>query len=173
MTVLDASCVIALMRGEVGAKDIQDVLMTHTSMSVVNRAEVVDKLARAGGSPSVLAADIDMLSIEQVDATSDIADLAARIRARHYHRSTSPISLADCFAVATALQTGAALATSDRALAIVVSSEGGAVVPTRNSSGDRPAIRSVSGHGGQEVVEGGDDLGVPWLGESGQRRTER
>jgi len=139
MTVLDAGCLVALLIGEPGSTDVQQVLITEaTEITTINRAEVIDLLARRGGRPDEIAADLDMLDLHVIDVDRRLGDLAGRVRATHYHRADRPVSLADCIAVAAAQTAGTALATSDRALADVADRIGVPVTPIANSQGIRP-----------------------------------
>lgn len=58
---------------------------------------------------------------------------AAQIRISYYHRRDTPLSLADCLLLGTALVLGAAAATSDAPLARVGRAEGLEVVALRDS----------------------------------------
>jgi predicted nucleic acid-binding protein len=70
--------------------------------------------------------------------SADQGLLAGRLRAKHYHRERCAVSLADCIAAATALTEQRPLATFDLALATVLRSEGGTVLPLANSNGVKP-----------------------------------
>lgn len=63
---------------------------------------------------------------------------AGDLRAVHYHRERSAVSLADCLALATAESVGEALATPDPALAAMARAEGIEVIPLPDSRGHRP-----------------------------------
>ena len=77
------------------------------------------------------------LQIAAIDAT--IGTSAGELHARHYDRKTSPLSMADCIALATAAALGEPLATSDPPLAAAAKLEGVAVIPLPDASGRRPA----------------------------------
>lgn len=140
MTLLDASCLISLFADEPGASTVEQVCnTTQVYISVLNRAEVIDVLGRRGALVDEVGADIDMLDIDEIEVTRDIADLAARWRAAHYHRVERPISLSDCIALASAASIGEPLATSDHVLAEVAMRVGVVIVPVPNSSGVSPA----------------------------------
>lgn len=115
--------------------------LTHRClMSVLNRAEVIDRLSRHGAAPDDVAADLDTLGITFVALDVDTADRAAGLRASHYHRSKCPVGMADWVAIATALATHSTLATSDAHLAAVCNSNGIAILPVANSVGDYPSL---------------------------------
>lgn len=76
------------------------------------------------------------LQVAPIDASIGIA--AGELHARHYDRKTSPLSMADCVALATAAALGEPLATSDKPLAAEAQAEGVAVIPLPDTSGRRP-----------------------------------
>ena len=76
------------------------------------------------------------LHIAAVDA--DIGITAGELHARHYDRKTSPLSMADCVALATSLSLAQPLATSDPALAAAARLEGAAVIALPDARGRRP-----------------------------------
>ncbi len=139
MIVLDASCLVGLLLGEPGQPDIVAALTHECAMSVLNRAEVIDRITRKGAPGDDVAADLDTLGITYVALDADTADRAGKLRARHYHRTERPLSMADCVALATALAAQATLATSDAPLAATAHAEGCAVLPVANSAGIYPA----------------------------------
>ena len=63
---------------------------------------------------------------------------AGSLRARHHHRESANLSLADCFCLATAIRLEAAVATADPALAHAARAEGVDVIPLPDTSGHRP-----------------------------------
>jgi predicted nucleic acid-binding protein len=138
VTVLDAACLVALFRGEPGAAAVAGLIRRGATISVVNRAEVIDRLARQGANATEVRADLDMLGLDHLDVTASIADRAAMLRATHYHRTTCPVSLADCIAAASTLVKGAGLATSDAALAAMARRCGIDVAAIPNSQGIVP-----------------------------------
>jgi len=74
-----------------------------------------------------------------VDADEVVARLAGRLRSEKYRRTEAPLSLADCFALATASLLDLALATADPALAHAAREEGVEVIGLPDSSGRPPA----------------------------------
>ena len=138
--LLDASCIVGLFLGEPGQPDVVAALTNECEMSVLNRAEVIDRITRKGATADDVAADLDTLGITYIALDVDTADRAATLRARHFHRLECPLSMADCVALATALATGSTLATSDSHLAAVGRANGCAILPVANSSGDYPSV---------------------------------
>lgn len=142
MTVLDAYAVIAYLRDEPCAEEVATLLRSPSFLSAANAAEVLDQLARVYlREADDVHADLELLSyegMEIVPVTADIGLQAGRLRARHYDREGSAVSLADCIAAATALLGQRALATADAALASVVRAEGGQVHGLVDSTGRKP-----------------------------------
>jgi PIN domain nuclease of toxin-antitoxin system len=140
MIVLDATCLIAFLLGEAGAEHVGNLLTQPCAMSVSNRAEVLDKMIRRGADKASLDVVIDPLGIKFVGLDQEVADRGALLRAKHYHHTARPVSMADCMALALAKQRGDALATSDQHLATIAHLEGVAVRATQNSQGITPTI---------------------------------
>lgn len=109
-------------------------------IGAVNLAEALDVLTRRDGfdEPEVqtVIEPLTPTRLQVVPATQSTAWSAARLRSRHYHRRDRPLSLADCFALATSLETGR-LATADTLLAELARREGVDVVALPNSDGVR------------------------------------
>lgn len=139
MTVLDAYAVIALFEDQDVADQVQALLRSGASMSAVNAAEVVDRLARIhhvdGAHP---LAELQRTGMIVVPFDVGLAIDAGRLRRDHYHRATAAVSLADCACAATAARLGVPVATSDPALARMVVATGGAVHQLPDSSGTLP-----------------------------------
>lgn len=142
MTVLDAFAVIAYLRDERCADEVEDLLQAPTVLTAANAAEVLDQLVRVyGRDADDVHADLALLAhagMHIAPVTVDHGLLAGRLRARHYHRKHCAISLADCLAAAAALPEQIPLATSDPALASVVRAEGGKIHPLSDSNGVKP-----------------------------------
>ena len=111
----------------------------------MNLAEVLDVLVRIYGFPvEAVVHRLDLLSAGPVAIveTDEVAGrLAGELRSRYYRRSDTAISLADCFALATASLLDVPLATADPALARVAGEEGVEVVRLPDSAGRLPADR--------------------------------
>jgi hypothetical protein len=97
-----------------------------------NLVEVLDVLERVHAVPTGRVLDaLDHLVpgvLQPVALDYAIACRAGQIRARHYHRSVRPISLADAVLVASA-GVGDRVATADPAVLAVAAAEGVATVP--------------------------------------------
>lgn len=123
MTVLDAYAIVALLRGEPGADAVGRLFERPDdapAISAANVAEVVDVLVRHyRRSSDEVAEKLDWLAVGglgTVPVTDEIARRAGVLHAGHYHRTRSPLSLADCLCLATALDRGDSLATADAPL---------------------------------------------------------
>ena len=138
MIVLDASCLVSLLRGEPGRHEVVGTLAGECVMNVLNRAEVIDRLARHGAVADDVAADLDTLGITFQPLSIEVADRAATLRSLHYHRAERPLSMADCVVIATAMISGASVATSDVHLAITCKKIGCEVVEVANAMGHYP-----------------------------------
>lgn len=145
MTVLDAYAVIAALRGEAALADVEELLRDPeqpTRISAVNVAEVFDVLVRAYARTAAEVLErlvwLEAGGLEIAPADEALGRLAGELRARHYHRTARPLSLADCFALATAVSFGERLATSDPPLTQAARATGVSVVALRDSRGRRP-----------------------------------
>lgn len=133
--LLDAFALIALLADEPAADQVERLLRRgEAAITVINLAEAVDMLQR-----------VQKIGRERLDAVLDpllgeplqllgidllIALAAADIRARRYHRTRSPLSLADCVLLAAAAP-GDSVATADEALIRAARAEGIAVTRLR------------------------------------------
>jgi predicted nucleic acid-binding protein len=128
MTVLDADAVLALLKDEPAAELVENTIRTDptAALTALGVAQVLDHLVRlAGAEEDDAALDLAQLGLAEpfvVDAP--VAMAAGMLRARHYHRRTRAISLADCVAAETARATDAPLMTSDAHLLATCAAEG-------------------------------------------------
>ena len=139
MTVLDAYAVLAYLKGEVAAPEVRVLLDGDTSsLTALGVAEVIDHLVRIVGADEEDAAlDVAQLGLlDGVVVDSTLGMAVGQLRARHYHRRRSEVSLADCVAAEVARSRGEALATADPHLLDVCHAEGIAVIvlPASNES---------------------------------------
>lgn len=138
MTVLDAYAVLALLKGEPAAAEVQRLLDSGTgALTALGVAEVVDHLVRlVGASEEDAALDLAQLGLAGPDPVDgDLALQAGLLRARHYHRRNCAVSLADCVAAETARSLGSPVATSDPHLLDVCRDEGIGVIPLPDNGG--------------------------------------
>jgi predicted nucleic acid-binding protein len=115
--LLDAFAIVALVANEPAADQVEAMLRRgDVAITAVNLAEALDVLQRVQRIPRER---IDALTIPLVQEAMSVMAVdeqlardAADIRARHYHRTRAPLSLADCVLIAAA-RTADALATAD------------------------------------------------------------
>ena len=138
-TVLDSFAVLALLKGEPSAAKVRTLIddggATLTTLGV---AEVVDHLVRiVGVTDEDAALDLAQLGLANPEPLSaDLALRAGLLRARHYHRGTRAVSLADCVAAETTRSTSSSLATSDPHLLDLCHDESIGVTPLPDSHGN-------------------------------------
>lgn len=117
MTLLDAYALIAYVVGGPAQEKVQAILREgETAVATANLVEVFSVSERVYGLPVPRASD----AIEGLFATTlavihldeHLARRAAELRVEHYHRSRSPLSLADVILIASA-QAGDRIATAD------------------------------------------------------------
>ena len=119
--VLDASALMAFFEDRAGADMVEELLAKAAEakhpllMSVVNWGEVYYSIWRARGEKAAAAklGDIAQLPIEIVSVDTELAKLAASLKAQHN------LPYADCFAAALAQARRATLVTSDKDLECV------------------------------------------------------
>lgn len=144
MTVLlDAFALIALLRDEPAADEVETILRRgEAAMSAVNLAEALDVLQRVDGidrarldtlTGPLIRESLALLAVEERTARD-----GADIRARRYHRTRAPLSLADCLLLAAARGAQAVVATADRPLASAARAEEIEVAALPDSRGRRP-----------------------------------
>ena len=122
---------------------VEAILRTHqAAISATNLAEVVDTLVRARNQdPDVVRERIELLMIGGLEVEPvwlRVMWLATSLRAEHYHRTKTPVSLADCICIATAVVLETDLATTDSALGQVARAAGVEVIPLPDSAGVIP-----------------------------------
>lgn len=124
-TLLDAFALIALLRDEPAAERVHRLLAARDAwMSTVNLAEAGQKVVRAGAlRTEELDGIVDTLPLSIVPFTRAHAMRAAELRALHYDRRESAVSLADCCLVAVATPVDR-IATADPAVLRMAEAEG-------------------------------------------------
>jgi PIN domain nuclease of toxin-antitoxin system len=143
VTLLDAYALVAFLADERAAAEVAALLRADdTAIPSVNLAELIDVMLRVRRHAAealdaallpLLATTTSVLALGQREAR-----LAGVLRAKHYDRRTSPLSLADCLLLASAVLNQAALATCDPPLAAAARSEGVKILPLPDSEGRRP-----------------------------------
>lgn len=126
-TVLDASALLAMLRGEAGAKKVEGTL-TEASMSVVNMAEVASHFHKLGMPDEDVTAMLRPLPITLVPANADLAWEVGRLRSLTVEAS---LSLGDRFCLALAKREDLPAMTADRRWKEVADAAGVKVVLIR------------------------------------------
>jgi PIN domain nuclease of toxin-antitoxin system len=144
MTVLDASALVAYFKNEPGAEAVANLLRDRPAPTIsgANLDEVVDHLVRVDGRDAGDVNDaIDLLIAAGLDVEPywlTHARRAALLRAEYYHRTKSPISLADAACIVTAGLLATSVATTDRAVARIARKSGIDVIAVPDSRGRLP-----------------------------------
>jgi predicted nucleic acid-binding protein len=107
VTLLDAYALIAFLVGGPATSQVRAILREgQVAVTSANLAETLDVSQRIHGMAIARAMDVldplfeGPLLVISLDAV--IARATAEIRAKHYHRSSRPISLADAVLIASA-----------------------------------------------------------------------
>lgn len=142
MTILDAYALVALLADEPAAAEVDTLLREErTAVSSVNLAEAIDVACRindlAGDDVHEAVAPLLHDLVDVVAPGEAHAWRASEIRIRHYDRRRSPLSLADCFLLATATE-GDRIVTADPPVARAARAEGIEIVALPDSGGRRP-----------------------------------
>jgi len=113
--LLDAHAVLVYLQDEPGAERVEELLLeaergqVRLCMQKINLGEVYYPLMRRMGQEEAdrFLETFRQLPVEILDPADELIWSASRIKAAH------PISLGDCFAVATARREGAMVLTGD------------------------------------------------------------
>jgi predicted nucleic acid-binding protein len=127
VTLLDAYALIAFLVGGPARPQVRAILREgDAAVATANLAEALDVSERRYGLPIARATEIlDPLFEEPLAAVAldrRLARRAGELRARHYHRATRPISLADAVLIASAGQDDR-IATADPDVLAVAAAE--------------------------------------------------
>jgi PIN domain nuclease of toxin-antitoxin system len=117
--VLDASAILALLNGEMGAETVMAVL-GDSIVSAVNYAEVVSKLIERGGTLAQARTALEIIDLAVSDFDVALAERVATLRAETRHLG---LSLADRACLALAERENAPAFTADRSWQAVASVE--------------------------------------------------
>lgn len=107
-------------------------------MTVTNLGEAFDQLHRVDSIPLEELTPWIGEAVMVLDVTEALMIRAVDLRARHYHRSRSAVSLADCVALGAVKPGTDRLATADAALASAARNEGLELLSLPASNGQRP-----------------------------------
>lgn len=127
MTLLDAYALIAFLAGGPATPHVRAILREgDAAVATANLVEVLDVSQRVYGVPIPRTVEILEPLLEgplaQIPLDSAVARRTAEIRARHYHRSSRPISLADAVLIASARESDR-IATADPDVLAVAGAE--------------------------------------------------
>ena len=125
--VLDASALIAMLKGEKGSAKVAGAI-AGARVSSVNYAEVVSHFIHAGMPAPEVDAMLQPLPMDVIAADSALATLAGRLRAV---TANAGLSLGDRFCLALAQRDGLPAWTSDRNWKTIESAAGVKVVAIR------------------------------------------
>lgn len=125
--LLDAFALIALLAEEPAADEVEALLRRgEAAITAVNLAEALDVLQRVEGITRERLESVTMPLVAErmtfVAIDERIARDAADIRARRYHRTRAPVSLADCILLAATGESDS-LVTADGPLIRVAEAE--------------------------------------------------
>jgi PIN domain nuclease of toxin-antitoxin system len=128
-TLLDAYALVAFLAGETAAPDVRRLLESHEcAIPVVNLAEAGQSVIRRHAmGRDQLEAVVASLPLAVVPLSEAHAWRAAELRARHYQRRESDVSLADCVLVSVATRADR-VATADPGVLRMAEAEGVATV---------------------------------------------
>lgn len=145
MVVLDAYALIAFLLREprAGHEARELIERGDAAISSVNLVEVVDVCSRQRGvTVEKVRAPLEPLIVHGrlivLAPDAAVAWRAGTIRARHYRRRTSELSLADCFLLASAIPGKDAIATADPPVAEVARALSIELHALPDSTGRRP-----------------------------------
>jgi predicted nucleic acid-binding protein len=132
VTLLDTYALVAFLVGGPASAQVRAVLREGgTAVASANLAETLDVSQRVHSLPISRAMEIldpllgDLVTVVPLDAA--MAQAAAEMRSKHYHRSSRPISLADAVLLASA-KTDDRIATADPDVLAVAEQEGIATI---------------------------------------------
>lgn len=117
MTLLDAYALIAYVVGGPAQEKVKAILREgKTAVATANLVEIFDVAERVHGlsvsRSSETIEDLFAGSLSVVHLDEHLARRAGELRVEHYHRSRSPLSLADVILIASA-RDGDRIATAD------------------------------------------------------------
>jgi PIN domain nuclease of toxin-antitoxin system len=138
LTILDAYAVLAFLKAEAAADDVEHLIRAgDAALTSLGVAEVLDHLIRIVRADEEEASlDLAQLGLDPpISLDEATAAASGRLRARHYHRVRRPVSLADCVAAEVARSLRSRLATSDPALLDLCHDENIAVIVLPGSDG--------------------------------------
>lgn len=118
-SILDASAFLAFLQGEDGADRVRDALSRRCSMSTVNWAEVLSKIAELGKAPDELVGELETnellgTALHVVPFEAEDAVVVGDMRPATRHLG---LSLGDRACLALGIRSQSPILTADRAWA--------------------------------------------------------
>ncbi|MFN8521315.1 MAG: PIN domain-containing protein [Chloroflexota bacterium] len=136
MILLDAYGLVALLAGRAAGMHVRALLREGAGVATANLVEAYEVSERRYGVPIERSAEILEPLFDQalraIPLDRAVARRAAEMRARHYHRSKRPISLADAILLASATA-GDTIVTADPDVLAIAALEG---IPTIELPGE-------------------------------------
>lgn len=110
MSVVDASALLAFVKGEPGSDTVEEALLDGATCSAANWSEVAQKVLAAGRDWSLVRTLLQSYALEVASVTIEDAELAA-----HRWRPGQGLSLADRLCLALAERLDQQALTADQA----------------------------------------------------------
>jgi len=127
MILLDAYALVAFLAGNATGEHVRALLREGAGVTTANLAEAYEVSERRFGVAIARSGEILEPLFDQALRTIPLdrvmAQRAAEMRAKHYHRAKRPISLADAILIASAA-TDDAIATADPDVLAIAELEG-------------------------------------------------
>jgi predicted nucleic acid-binding protein len=142
--------VVAALTGEPAKVEVVELLRGghgQPRIAAINLGEVFDVMVRVKswrrGRVDLALSWLTAGGLDVVSTNEQVSRRAGDLRSRLYNRTTCPVSLNDCVALATAQLLNEPLATADAALAASARNEGATLIPLPNSRGQRPGAATA------------------------------
>lgn len=144
MILLDANALVSLLASQPAEDEVAKLLQEgDCAVPAACLSEVIDRMVRVFGvEPPILSERLGALIDEALPVLpleQRSAWRAGELHAAHYHRTRSPLSLADCLLLATA-EPGDKIASADGVVIATARKLKLATIPLLDSKGGRPTV---------------------------------
>jgi len=144
LILLDANALVSLLGGQPAEVEVAELLQQgNCAIPAPCLSEVVDRLVRIFEvEPPTLSERLGALIdgvLPVLPTDQRIAWRAGELHAAHYHRTRSPLSLADCLLLATA-EPDDKVASADGAVIATAKKLEIEAIPLLDSKGNRPSV---------------------------------